>query len=210
MKYRRTILFFVLTLLLFSVRAAAADNQPRVKSLSGVSNTLLSKKMQSLVGEMRSELTKAFETLKKQRKKKDLVRISAIQSVIVSMKGLLRLSEQTLMRGIEASANGKRNEVEHNYMIIRVARDKMQELVLQLRSTSGNTQYSDDELGQSEVEILEKPITILGPKYAWDGSPITEATATPGIDPSLPLEESPLWDVLVPSYKRPWTLSPIL
>ena len=209
MKYRRTILFLVLALGLVSVRASA-DNQPRVKSLSDLSNAQLSKRMQSLVGEMRTELTKAFETLEKQRKKKDLVRISAIQSVLVSMKGLVRLSEQTLMRGIEASANGKRNEVEHNFIIIRVARDKMQELVLQLRSTSGSNQYSGDELGESEVEILEKPITIIGPKYAWDGSPITEATATPGIDPSLPLGESPLWDVLVPGYKRPWTLSPIL
>ncbi|MBR58832.1 MAG: hypothetical protein CMH54_12535 [Myxococcales bacterium] len=192
-----------------SLSVSSADDS-RIKSLAEVSNAKLVKKMKQLVDEMRSELSKAFETLEKQRKKKDLMRMNAIQSVLVSMKGLVRLSEQTLMRGSEASARGKREQVEHAYITIRVARDKMQELILQMRSTSGGNQYTNDDLGESEVEILNKPITIIGPKYAWDGSPITEASATPGVDPSNPPDESPIWEITDPSYKRPQTTSPLL
>ena len=126
----------------------------------------------------------------------------------------MRLAQQAVLRGKESAAKSDRPGLEAAFVTVRVARIKMRELEIQLR-TAGREGSSTIEEGEDQVTILAQPFTILGPEYTPWGAPITESTRGSRNDPGSAATDEPIWGDHpsggeLPVYDEPPSASPFL
>ncbi len=201
-------------LLLFALLFSASGSATAKNELSDKSDQALVREMDSLMSEMQDSLDTAFKGLQTEKSAQDVQRWVAIQSILTPMKGLVRLAQQAVLRGKESSAKGDRSGLEAAFVTIKVARIKMRELEIQLR-TAGREGASTIEDGTEQVTILSQPRTILGPIYTPWGEPVTENTRGSESDPTLPGKNEPIWGDHpsggeLPVYDEPPSASPFL
>jgi hypothetical protein len=206
--------FKIRFLLLFALLFSASGSATAKNELSDKSDQALVREMDSLMSEMQGSLDTAFKGLQTAKSAQDVQRWVAIQSILTPMKGLVRLAQQAVLRGKESSAKGDRSGLEAAFVTIKVARIKMRELEIQLR-TAGREGASTIEDGTEQVTILSQPLTILGPIYTPWGEPITENTRGSESDPTLPGKNEPIWGEHpsggeLPVYDEPPSASPFL
>ena len=209
MKTLGTKFLLMAVLLLSASEFAIAENE-----LAEKSDQVLVREMDVLLLEMQESLDGAFKGLETAKTSQDLQRWVAIQSILTPMKGLVRLAQQAILRGKESSAKGDRSGLEAAFVTIKVARIKMRELEVQLR-TAGREGASTIEEGVEQVTVLSQPETILGPVYSPWGAPITEETRGSTTDPSNPQKSEPIWGDHpsggeLPVYDEPPSASPFL
>jgi len=201
-------------LLCFSLLLSTSGIASAVNELADHSDQRLIREMDVLIVEMQDSLDVAFKGLESAKGTQDVQRWLAIQSILTPMKGLVRLAQQAVLRGKESSAKGDRNGLEAAFVTIKVARAKMRELEIQLR-TAGREGASTIEDGKEQVTVLSQPLTILGPGYTPWGAPLTEVTRGSEGDPGIPDSDEPIWGDHpsggeLPVYDEPPSASPFL
>ena len=151
--------------------AIAAENAGK-KSDAG-----LLKEMKVWTNTMRSQLEDAFKVLEESKAARSFQRIELIQEAITAMKGLVRLAEQNLLAGQEATVKGDRKTLEQTWLTVKVAAAKMKELLVQVRTEGKGVGAQAVEEGESQVQVTSQTAALtvgsqtLGSDYGDDGSP---------------------------------------
>lgn len=151
--------------------ATAAENAGK-KSDAG-----LLKEMKVWTSTMRSQLEDAFKVLEESKAARSFQRIELIQEAITAMKGLVRLAEQNLLAGQEATVKGDRKTLEQTWLTVKVAAAKMKELLVQVRTEGKGVGAQAVEEGESQVQVTSQTAALtvgsqtLGSDYGDDGAP---------------------------------------
>ena len=183
------------------VTAAHASEEAEKKSDAG-----LLKEMKLWTNTMRTQLEDAFKVLEESKAARSFQRIELIQEAITAMKGLVRLAEQNLVAGQEATIKGDRKTLEQTWLTVKVAAAKMKELLVQVRTEGKGVGAQAVEEGESQVQITSQTAALtqgsqtLGADYGDDGAVAesSQGQAVSGTSPEGSIAESesssePVW-----------------
>jgi hypothetical protein len=116
--------------------------------------------------EMRAGLSKGLDLLKEAREEKDALRLQCVNDKITSMKGVLRISEDSSISLQEAMATRATEKARYEFNKIRTSRNKMAELVTAAQNCVG---AEATFVGDPEVLVeIDPDVVIDDPYYGVD------------------------------------------
>ncbi|RMG16514.1 MAG: hypothetical protein D6729_10770 [Deltaproteobacteria bacterium] len=112
-------------------------------------------KAELYVEEMREILKEVLRVLEDAREEKDLVKLNCVNEKLTQVKGLLRVSENSLIGLQEAVAKQDPDEAQHQYAKIAIARENSSKLRAEAEECIGQLAFVIDEDTIVDVEIPE-------------------------------------------------------
>lgn len=105
------------------------------------------------VGRMRSALKDVLQKLEEARNSKDVIKLNCVNEKLTSIKGLLRISEQSDVALQEAVARKETSSGEHEFTKVTMARSKVDQLRAEAEECIGQLAFRTDENLSVEVEV---------------------------------------------------------
>lgn len=171
---------------LMAVSLLAPAQAPAVRDdtdLSRMSADELVDSAKAMVREMADKLSESFKLLEESMSAGDVGATQARNEAITAMKGLVKLSEENLRTLQQASAEGDRERMEHEYVKISIASAKVEELYAQVR-TAGGIEVDLEAPGVERTVTLENAFPLL---------PELTSAAPSQIIPDAPIQASPFF-----------------
>lgn len=109
----------------------------RPEALKAMTLEQLLEEGENLIQDMNSMVSSVLDTMQSARAEKDFERMNNIGTVLSNMKALLRVSGQNAVTLREQVINRDRNGSQHEYVKIRIAHQRVRELLEQARSVGG-------------------------------------------------------------------------
>ncbi len=138
------------------------------------------KKAESQLGGMKAMLQASFDALQRARAEQDINKLNCVNESLSAIKGLMRLSEQNYVALQEAIAKKDDKGVEHEYVKISIAYNKIAELEGRVKSCGGPATTGDvdgkptiDRIVDADIptedpgeNVIEVPIDNVRPPSA--------------------------------------------
>ena len=183
---RRSQLFVMLCVLCLAVTAlvGAAPGTDKPPSIQAIAGHLEQSRLH--VDRMRTLVVDTMGALEAARSGQNLAAINCLNSALGPMKGLLRLAEQTYLALAEAASRKDAGQVEHEYVKVAIAYNKVEELHGQAQGCGGpelgivgdgivdRQKFIDDDVPDVDsatmpyVPINDHPPPSASPFYATD------------------------------------------
>mgnify|MGYP007063829300 CR=1 FL=1 len=132
--------------------------------------------------EMRQVLTRVLEIHQRARESRDVVKLNCVNEKLISVKGLLKISEQSFLTLQEAISKRNMSIARHEFGKISMARRKCTQLAGESETCVGEfAVYS----GDTDVKVEIDADKVGGDEFALGGTieTITEAPPPPEVEP---------------------------
>lgn len=155
----------------------AADSSATVKTetqketTDGLSDQQKTEKAQVAVQKMQDVLNKVLKYVQDARDERDVVKLNCINEKLSSIKGLLKISEQSNVVLRESLARRDAESAEHEFEKISIAQRKCEQLLTESEACVGDlTAYA----GATELEVIVEGIKADDPTKAPDVPVVVE------------------------------------
>ena len=187
MRSTLTFLVAMMTVTVFFSSSSAEDIRRVYREAEQLSNQEKLSRVRREVGAMREVLQQAMKALRGAHERKDITQINCVKDRLSTIKGLLRISTEAGMSLDEALVDNQADLVNHEYVKVMMASDRIGIAQLQLMGCTGDM---TDPLGTTNTQLRE-------PEVSDDG--VKSFTAPSDAEASLPFT--------VISNERPEALS---
>jgi myosin heavy subunit len=117
---------------------------------------------ESMLTEMRTELSKVLDQLARARQAKDAVKLNYVNEQVTTMKGILRISEDAFINLQEAISSNALEKARYEFGKIRVSHRKMKELAAAVANAKGaEASYT----GGTDVQLEVDQAVVGGDPY---------------------------------------------
>ena len=142
-----------------SAQAKRSDVALTFEKASGLSSQQQLAAGERLLQKMKDSLRRGFRLLEQARSEKDIVKLNAIDEILSSMKGLLKVSEAAYVALQEAVARKDRETADHEYTKIAIAAQKIEALAVQAEGAVGGQLVQS---GQTELDVTAEGMAPEG------------------------------------------------
>lgn len=132
--------------------------------------------------EMRQVLSRVLDIHQQARESRDVVKLNCVNEKLISVKGLLKISEQSFLLLQEAIAKGNMSIARHEFGKISMARKKCSQLAGESETCVGEfAVYS----GDTDIKVEVDSEKVGGDEFALGGTieTITEPPPPPEVEP---------------------------
>jgi len=181
-RFAMPVLIVALALPAFAVpkkdRAAPETKSIKPQDLQAMSLEDMLSEGEKTVTDMNGIVREVLDTLAAARKGNDFARMNCIGTALSSIKGLLRISDQNALALRERVIARDRPGAEHEFVKVRIARQKVAEQLAQARSCggpSGETTFSGDAVVEKDfaddLPFEDVRTALTEPVFSLDAPP---------------------------------------
>lgn len=162
--FRLILVFLVLGATAAAVAAATGEGRaPRER----LSLSAMLEEARTRMDATEKALGESFGELEAARKAGDIQRLDCVNEALTAVKGLVRLAQQNFTSMQELAAQGDGERVEHEFVKLTLATDKVAALAAELRAC-GAPSVSTEADGQAELTLLsDDDLPLEGDPTSW-------------------------------------------
>ena len=163
------------------VATAAAIGKPAVPE-KDLTTERMDEESRNALDEMRQVLSRVLEIHQQARESRDVVKLNCVNEKLISVKGLLKISEQSYLVLQEAVSKRNLSIARHEFGKISMARKKCSQLAGESETCVGEfAVYS----GDTDIKVEIDSEKVGGDEFALGGTieTITEAPPPPEVEP---------------------------
>lgn len=168
--------------LVFGVVASAAAVGKPARAIMDLTTDRMDEQSRDALDDMRQVLSRVLEIHQQARESRDVVKLNCVNEKLISVKGLLKISEQSYLVLQEAISKHNMSIARHEFGKISMARRKCSQLAGESETCVGEfAVYS----GDTDVKVEVDSEKVGGDEFALGGTieTITEPPPPPEVEP---------------------------